>query len=361
MSDSVFDRWQERLSLHGIYHFFHQRLVWVLLSTYFIAGIAPHFGLLLRATKLATLHTGDATLELTVPAVLLGLLVFNASLGIDMGQLRALAKSPFTLLAGLMANLAIPLGFTLAASRALGLWHDPTEAQSLLVGLAIVGSMPIAGSSTAWAQGASGNLALSLGMVLCSTLLSPLITPLGFNAVSHLTTGDYSTDLRALGGANTQLFLLAGVVVPSALGIASRMLFRHRVQSWLPHVKMVTLASLLLLNYANAAVALPRIVKFPDWDFLGLVMLVMGARCVLSFVSGWWIGRAAGGGPSERVSLMFALGMNNNGSGLVLASAQLAHYPNVLLAIVAYNLVQQLVAGAADTWLVRIGVAKDDT
>lgn len=359
MSASVFDRWQEHLSVRSIHHFFHQRLVWVLLGTYFLAGIAPHFGLLLRATKVGTLRTGGATMELTVPAVLLGLLVFNASLGIDTRQMRALAKHPLTLVAGILANSVIPLTFTFLASMVLSLWHDPAEMQSLLVGLAIVGAMPIAGSSTAWAQGASGNLALSLGMVLCSTLLSPIVTPMAFHAVSHLTTGDYSEDLRGLAGADTQLFLLAGVVVPSALGIASRLLFKGRVQSWLPHVKLVTLVALLLLNYANAAVALPRIVKYPEWGFLALVVVIMASRCLLSFTSGWWVGRVAGGGPSERVSLMFSLGMNNNGSGLVLASAQLAHYPNVLFAIVAYNLVQQLVAGAADTWLVRTGVSKD--
>jgi len=40
--------------------------------------------------------------------------------------------------------------------------------------------------------------------------------------------------------------------------------------------------------------------------------------------------------------------MNNNGSGLVLASTTMADHPNVLLTIVAYNLVQQVVAGIAD-------------
>ena len=50
---------------------------------------------------------------------------------------------------------------------------------------------------------------------------------------------------------------------------------------------------------------------------------------------------------------MFGLGMNNNGSGLVLASTTMADHPNVLLTIVAYNLVQQVVAGIADHWVAR--------
>jgi BASS family bile acid:Na+ symporter len=43
---------------------------------------------------------------------------------------------------------------------------------------------------------------------------------------------------------------------------------------------------------------------------------------------------------------MYGLGMNNNGTGLVLAGAALAAHPQVLLPIIVYNLVQHLVAGA---------------
>jgi BASS family bile acid:Na+ symporter len=38
--------------------------------------------------------------------------------------------------------------------------------------------------------------------------------------------------------------------------------------------------------------------------------------------------------------------MNNNGTGLVLASVALADHPRVMLPIILYNLVQHLVAGS---------------
>ena len=44
---------------------------------------------------------------------------------------------------------------------------------------------------------------------------------------------------------------------------------------------------------------------------------------------------------------MFALGMNNNGTGLVLASMAMADHPRVMLPIIFYNMVQHLVAGGA--------------
>ena len=45
---------------------------------------------------------------------------------------------------------------------------------------------------------------------------------------------------------------------------------------------------------------------------------------------------------------MFGLGMNNNGTGLVLASLTLAAHPAVMLPIIFYNLVQHVVAGIVD-------------
>jgi bile acid:Na+ symporter, BASS family len=53
------------------------------------------------------------------------------------------------------------------------------------------------------------------------------------------------------------------------------------------------------------------------------------------------------------VALMYGLGMNNNGTGLVLASLTLAAYPRVMVPIIFYNLVQHVVAGSIHILLDR--------
>lgn len=50
---------------------------------------------------------------------------------------------------------------------------------------------------------------------------------------------------------------------------------------------------------------------------------------------------------------MFGLGMNNNGTGLVLASLALGSRPMVMLPIIMYNLMQHLAAGSVDALLRR--------
>jgi BASS family bile acid:Na+ symporter len=104
----------------------------------------------------------------------------------------------------------------------------------------------------------------------------------------------------------------------------------------------------LALSYANASAALPQVAAEPDWDFLAVILVVVLAMCALGFTSGWLVARLCRADAGRRASLVFGLGMNNNGTGLVLAAAALPHLPGVLLPVLCYNLAQHVVAGVAD-------------
>ncbi len=336
----------ERISLDRISHFVHDHFLGLLLATYALAAAWPGPGLALRRVSLGRVDAAGESMAFTLPALMLGFLLFNAGLGVRAAELRDLARRPALLGVGLLANLAIPIAFVFVVSRAMGAWHNADEVQTILVGLALVASMPIAGSSTAWSQNADGDLALSLGLVVASTLLSPIATPAALHAVGFMAEGDYAAALHGLATHGSGVFLAACVVVPSLSGIAARRLVGEaRLAVARPYLKLANSANLLMLSYSNAAAALPQAVAHPDWDFLGAILAITSGLCVLAFASGWAIARALRAGPSGRTSLMYGLGMNNNGTGLVLASMALADMPRVMLPIIFYNLVQQVVAG----------------
>jgi BASS family bile acid:Na+ symporter len=166
-----------------------------------------------------------------------------------------------------------------------------------------------------------------------------------------------------LAAAGTSAFLLACVAFPSLLGVLGRHLIGgRRIDSARPQFKLMNYLVLLLLNYGNGAVALPRAVAYPDWDFLAVILGATITLCVIAFSAGWWLGRLFGADRPRRIALMFGLGMSNNGSGLVLAGMALADYPDAMLPILVYNLVQHLVAGGAASLLGRAGpsTALDD-
>ena len=343
-------------------HFVHGRFIWLVVGSYLVAALWPGPGLWLRSVALGEVVLFGERARLTLPVLLLAVLLFNAGLGVRTARLRALARGPWLLLAGLAANLVIPVAFIFAVTQGLRLfWHNAEEVQQILVGLALVASMPIAGSSTAWSQNANGDLAVSLGLVLCSTLLSPLTTPVALHAVGLMAAGEYATRLHELAASGTGLFLAVGVVLPSLLGIlAHAALGERRVAAAGPALKLANSLNLLLLNYANAAVSLPQAVTEHDWDFLFVMLGIVVALCLLSFAAGAGVARLLRAGPAGRTALMFGLGMNNNGTGLVLASLALSAYPRVLLPIIFYNLVQHLVAAAVDARLTRAAPAQDE-
>jgi BASS family bile acid:Na+ symporter len=206
--------------------------------------------------------------------------------------------------------------------------------------------MPVAGSSTAWTENAEGDLALSLGLVLGSTVLSPLATPAVLHAAGWVTTGEYADSLSQLAGGGTSSFLAVFVLTPSLLGVLLRWAFDRQVRHLKPALKVMSSVVLLLLCYMNAAVALPQTFAKPDWDFLSITLAGVTALCVVGFTAGVLLARGFKADAGRRAALMFGLGMTNNGTGLVLATTALAGRPEVMLPVLFYNLVQHVVAGA---------------
>jgi BASS family bile acid:Na+ symporter len=287
--------------------------------------------------------------RVSLSMLMLASLLLNAGLGVRADTIRQMFRSPRLVIAGLAANLIVPIAFILCVTKAMAGWHNADEVQNILVGLALVASMPVAGSSTAWAQNADGDLTLSLGLVVFSTVLSPVTTPLALHSIGLLATGDYAEDLHELAVGGTGMFLGLCVLAPSIIGIGlRRILGDTRINAVRPRLKLSNSVILLVLNYANASVSLPQAVAQPDLDFLAVTLAIVVSLCILAFAAGWLISRRLKATPSQATSLMFGLGMNNNGTGLVLASMALADHPRVMLPIIFYNLVQHLIAGAVD-------------
>jgi BASS family bile acid:Na+ symporter len=334
---------------HAIGSFVHKHFLALLLAIYAIAAVFPEFGLWLRNVSLGEFEFLHETTRITLPMLMLALLLFNAGLGVRTSELRNLLRRPFPLIAGLVANIMIPIALIFVVTQAMRFWHNPDEVQNILIGLALIASMPIAGSSTAWAQNSNGDLTLSLGLVLLSTLLSPVMTPVSLHSVGLMAQGEYATELHALAGYGTGVFLLLCVLIPSLLGILVHWgVGAARIVPVKPQLKLFNSVNLLLLSYSNASVSLPQTVANPDWDLLAVTLAIVVSLCVLAFASGWLIARLPNTDSAQRASLMFGLGMNNNGTGLVLASMTLAAHPTVMIPIIFYNLVQHLVAGSVD-------------
>jgi len=332
-----------------IAEFTHHYFIWLLIGSYVVASCFPALGKTIAKSSFGQVSLLGETTNVSLPLLMLGCLLLNAGLGVQTEQLKYLFHKKALLLTGLAANALLPIALIYLVNGVLKSWHNPDEVQNILVGLALVAAMPIAGSSTAWSQNAGGNLALSLALVICSTVLSPFITPAALHAVGWIATGDYAEDLHELASGGTQSYLALWVILPTLAGILLRWgLGGGRIGKFKPQLRIGNSLILLVLNYCNASISLPQIIANPDWDFLLAVGVITGSLCALGFFGGWLIARLFKCDEPSRASLMFGLGMNNNGTGLVLASIMLADHSLVMLPIIFYNLVQHLVAGVVD-------------
>ena len=327
--------------------FVHRHLLWVLIGAYAIAAVLPRPGLWIRDVTLGNLSIFTIQIHVSLLLVLLAGLMFNAGLGVKTEHLQVLVRKLRVLAAGLAANVLIPIAYIFVITTlVLNFWHNPQEAQHILVGLALVAAMPIAGASTAWAQNSNGNLALSLGLVLCSTLLSPLVTPIIFYVLGELASDEYEEVLHDLAQYGSATFLGVWVVLPSLMGLGTRFVVPEtRLAGAMPYIKLSNSIILLTLNYSNASVSLPKAIAEHDLDFLAVTLTITTGLCVAGFAAAYGLSCLFKTPEAERVSLMYGLGMSNNGTGLVLASLALASFPRIMVPIIFYNIVQHLVAG----------------
>jgi bile acid:Na+ symporter, BASS family len=334
-------------TLPALSQFVHHHLLWFLISAYAVAAVFPAVGLWIRNVTLGDVSIFKTNIHVSLLLLLLATLMFNAGLGVKTTHLQALVRKYWILVAGLAANLIIPIVYIFCVTLFLQWWHNPEEAQHILVGLALVAAMPIAGASTAWTQNSNGNLALSLGLVLCSTILSPIMTPVAFYVFGEMTSEEYEQVLHDLAHYGSVTFLGLWVVLPSLLGLGIRFAVPERqLAAVMPYVKLSNALVLLVLNYSNASMSLPQAVADRDLDFLAITLGITAGLCIAAFSAAYWLSRLFKTDQAERVSLMYGLGMNNNGTGLVLASLALASFPRIMVPIIFYNIVQHLVAGA---------------
>src|SRR5215475_3068212 len=119
--------------------FMCNHLLWLLIGSYVLAALIPEPGLWLRSVNLAAV-AGAGLPRVSVPSVLLSFLLFNAGLGVSTSRLWRLAQRPTLLAVGVLANLVFPVVFILGTATTMQLWHNPREAQEILIGLALIAS-----------------------------------------------------------------------------------------------------------------------------------------------------------------------------------------------------------------------------
>ncbi len=329
--------------------FARRHFLWLLIACYVLAVIFPGPGIAVRGWSWSSLHFANIPLA---SLVLLAVMLFVAAMLADLEQARIVFRQPLVVLLALVAAWLGPALLTLAVGRLLPVRMGGTATAGLLVSFALVASMPVANSSVGWTQSAGGNLGLSLALVVVSILFSPWITP-HLVSLLGMSLGESRQQCELLVNQFSGSFFIVWVILPTAAGFAvRRILSAANIEAARPMLMLVSATALLILNYINSVLALPKASGSPV-SVVVVTTILATSLAAIGIVLGWAIARLFQLPSETRTALMFGLSMKHTGLALILAGAVLSHEPLAILLIVLATLMQHVLAGAVQWWLNR--------
>lgn len=245
--------------------------------------------------------------KLVTPAI--QVIMFGMGTTLTLADFVRVAKCPWAVATGVFLQfLIMPLvGFSMAL--AFGFSGE------LAAGCALIGSVAGGTASNVIAYLAKANVALSVTMTCCSTLLSPLVTPFLMKTLA----GRFVTiDAKAM-----MLSILMIVIVPVAAGGLVRWIFKRPLEAHKVLVgKVLSFVSMAGICYTILALTAPSRETFKEAG--ALIILAAVLHNSFGYASGYWLTRLLGRflrlDERDARTVAIEVGMQNGGMAGALAT-----------------------------------------
>lgn len=245
--------------------------------------------------------------KLVSPAI--QVIMFGMGTTLTLADFVRVAKCPWAVGIGILLQfLVMPLvGFALAL--AFGFSGE------LAAGCVLVGSVAGGTASNVIAYLAGANVALSVTMTCCSTLLSPFLTPLLMKGFA----GQFvAIDVKAM-----MLSMLMIVIVPVAAGGLVRWIFAKRLEAHKATVdKVLSFVSMAGICFTILALTAPSRETFKSAG--ACIVLAAILHNSIGFASGYWLTRLLGRvlplSKQDARTVAIEVGMQNGGMAGALAT-----------------------------------------
>ena len=241
-------------------------------------------------------------------SMFLGIAMFGMGLTIKMGDFQVVFSRPKEILIGCLAQYTVMPFLAWILAVVLKLPED------LALGVIMVGCCPGGTASNVITYIAGGDVALSVGMTIVSTLVAPLATP----ALVYMLAGAWvEVSFIAM-----VLSVVKVILVPVLLGILIRSILGKQIQKISELLPLISVVSIVMIISGIVAVNADKIISCG--------MLVLGV-VILHNLCGMGIGLAAAKllkVPYDKVTaIAIEVGMQNSGLAISLATANFAANP----------------------------------
>lgn len=254
------------------------------------------------------------TCKLVAPyvSILLGVVMFGMGLTLSPADFRDVFRRPRDVALGIVGQFVIMP----ASAYVLCVLMDlPAE---LAVGLMLLGCCPGGTASNVVTFLARGDVALSVTITSCTTLLAPVMTP----ALMWLFASEWiAVDPMAMFVSIVQIILL-----PIAAGVL--------VHKWLGKKLDNIVAALPLVSVAAIVVIVAAVVAGTQKQLLSAGLLVFAAVALHNAMGlgfGYLLAKLSGMNLAKRKCLSIEVGMQNSGLGVALATVHFAMNPMAAL------------------------------
>ncbi len=243
---------------------------------------------------------GVKLLALVVPAI--QIIMFGMGTTLSPDDFLRVAKRPWAVATGVFLQfLVMPLvGYMLA--KGFGFSGE------LAAGCVLVGSVAGGTASNVIAFLAKADVALSVTMTCCSTLLSPFVTPLAMKVLAGRFV--------EIDAASMMVEILKVVVVPIAAGALVHRLLKRQFEAHKALCdRVLSVLSMTGICFTILALTAPSRDTFAS---AGLAIVVAAiVHNTIGYVSGYWltrlVGRFAHMGEAEARTVAIEVGMQNGG------------------------------------------------
>lgn len=269
----------------------------------------------------------------------LGVIMFGMGMTLVPDDFRRVVRMPRAVACGVLGQFLI---MPLAGLFLANVFRLPPE---LAMGFIILGSCPGGTASNVIAYLAKADVALSVTMTACSTLLAIGVTP--------LLIGSLGGQFLPVDRWGLFISVVEIVLLPVASGFVVRLWLRERVNHMLDAFPAVSVAVIVLIIACIVALSRKTLV-----DALGVVGFLVVAHNALGLGLGYALAFLFRLPPVVRRTVAIEVGMQNSGLGVTLAAM---HFANPLVALPSslFSVVHNLTGSAlATVWRTRAARAE---
>ena len=247
--------------------------------------------------------TDNRVLGAPLISVGLGLIMFGMGITLQADAFRAVLRTPRKVVLGVMAQFLIMplLGFSLARGFELE--------TGLAAGLILVSCCPGGTASNVVTYLGRGNLALSVLLTMCSTLLAIILTP--------LLTGWLAGKYVEIDRWNLFLNMVAVVLVPVFVGVVFNRVLPGLVRYIVPWSPVLSVLIIVLI-VGGIIGASKDVIR----EHFGVLLLAVFLLHALGFALGYGLAKALGFSLIDRRTVSVEVGMQNSGLGSALAKTE---------------------------------------